>query len=60
MFVIAFIIIYRKMTVHFCVSYNSSLEKDGKMAQSSSMIPSMLYAFASRKSECVPVFIYTV
>ncbi|BBH00075.1 zinc ion-binding protein [Prunus dulcis] len=29
--------------------------KDGKMAQSSSMIPSMLYAFASRKSECVPV-----
>ena len=47
------------MIVHFCVSYNASLGKDGKMAPNSFMIPSMPYAYASRKSECVPVFIYT-
>jgi len=29
------------------------------MALNSSMIPSMPCAYASRKSECVPVFIYT-
>ena len=48
----------RKMIVHFYVSYNANLEKDKKMVLNFSMILSMPYAFASRRKECVHVFIY--
>lgn len=47
------------MIVPFYASYNANLGKDEKMALNSSMIPSTPCVFASRKSECVPVFIYT-